>query len=84
MGYKVSENRYVNWGTAFGLELEEYEHGPYDNVTAAWEKVVALAMRDMAYTCGTMTVFPYQAICYEEFPDQGYSNWFHTVEEEAD
>ena len=83
MGIYVAERRVEDYGIAFGYETSEVMHGPYADVTAAWDKVVELSMRDIFGSEGIMTVFPYEAICFQEDPEQGHSDWWHSVLQEG-
>lgn len=82
MGIYYAEEHFMDdYGTAFGCEAVEQLHGPYADAAAAWNKVVELALRDIKYcpVGGTMTVYPGRAICFQEDPEQGHSDWEHSV-----
>ena len=84
MGIYVKEHYTEDYGVAFGTEIVERQHGPYANATTAWEKVVELSMRDIYGSEGTMAIFPYEAICFQEDSNQKHSDWWHSILQEEE
>lgn len=84
MGYKVNRYEYIDYGVAFGNEMEAETVASCASLQNAWETLTEKACSELSIREGTITFCPYRGVSYQEDPNQGFSDvWYSVLEEEG-